>query len=171
MAGGVLALDLSSHAGWAIGRLPARPLTLMEAAVAKPPQPLSGVAHFSGEVGPFLIAFEEWMNSMFDQHRPTGVIYESPVLPTLTTPQTVMKLMGLAGVLVMVCHRRRIQWVRQAQPSTVKLYFSGSGAKGKDNVKNACRARGWTVEDDNEADALALLDYAAFLYADERRAA
>lgn len=171
MAGGVLALDLSSHCGFAVGRLPSRPLTPMEMAVVKPQQPLSGVAHFSGEVGPFLIAFEEWLNSMFDQHRPTGVIYESPVLPTLTTPQTVMKLMGLAGVLLMVCHHRRVRWVRQAQPSTVKKFICGSGRPGKDGVKNAIRSFGWAFEDDNESDSLALHCFAADLYLKERAAA
>jgi Holliday junction resolvasome RuvABC endonuclease subunit len=141
---------------------------MLEACAAKPPQPLSGVARFSGDVGPFLSSFEAWLSKMLNQHRPGGIIFESPILPAETNPATVMKLNSLAGITQMVAFRRGIRWVRSAQPSTVKKHFSGSGKKGKQNVMDACRARGWVYEDDNMADALALWDFAATLFHGEK---
>jgi hypothetical protein len=43
--------------------------------------------------------------------------------------------------------------------ATVKKYATGSGAAKKPEIIAAMRARGYAPEDDNEADALALLDY------------
>ena len=172
MAGGVLALDLSSKTGWAIGRLPEQPLTPMEMAVIKPKQPLSGVAHFHGELGLSLDAFERWLNQMVDRHAPDGLVFESPVLPKYkTTPTTVRKLMSLAGITLMICHQRKILWVKEIQPRSMKKHVSGNGGPGKENVKNAIRSFGWTYESDDEADALGLLVMAGDLYAAERRAA
>ena len=168
MAGGVLALDMSSRLGFALARLPARPLTPLEMATIRPKQPMSGVVKFSGEVGPFLANFERWLNQMLDEHQPAGIAFESPILPTITTPQTVMKLMGLASVLLMTCHKRRIGWVRQAQPATVKKFISGHGGKGKERVMAAIDSFGWRYQTDDEADALALWCFAADLYAVER---
>ena len=48
MAGGVLALDLATHTGWALGRLPRRPLLPKEARIQKPPKPQSGWGRFGG---------------------------------------------------------------------------------------------------------------------------
>jgi Holliday junction resolvasome RuvABC endonuclease subunit len=168
MAGGCMAFDLASSCGFAYGRFPQRPLTPLEMATIKPKQPLSGVVKFSGEVGPFLADFDRWLNQIMDEHRPAGVAFESPILPTITTPQTVMKLMGMAGVLLMTCHKRRIRWVRQAQPATVKKFISGHGGKGKERVMAAIRSFGWGFSSDDEADSLALFCFAADLYAAER---
>lgn len=172
MAGGVLALDLATQTGWALGRLPAQPLTHMEAAQAKPPQPLSGTVRFGRPgcpVGEFADAAEAWITRMLAEHRPDGLIYEKPVLPAKTHPETVLRLNGLAVIVLMAATRAGIAWVRCAQPSAVKRHICGNGGPGKENVQAALRARGWRFETDDEADALALLDFAAALAAKERR--
>ena len=54
--------------------------------------------------------------------------------------------------------------VRQQTVGKVRKHFIGRGdlarAPAKAAVIRACRQRGWRPVDDNEADALALLDYA-----------
>ena len=44
--------------------------------------------------------------------------------------------------------------------ATIKKNATGKGNAGKDAVMAAMRGRGFTPADDNEADALALLDWA-----------
>ena len=44
--------------------------------------------------------------------------------------------------------------------ATIKRHATGKGNAGKADVIKAVRARGFAPKDDNEADALALLDYA-----------
>lgn len=172
---GVLAIDQATLSGWAWGKLPVQPLTPLEAMAVKPPKPLSGVKRIGPKgcsIGRFLIEAEAWLNAMIDQHQPAGIIYERAILdPKLTGYDTALKLMGLAGTIEKVAAQRGISWVRGAQPSSVKKHFCGSGRPGKEGIKEACLARGWVHQDDNEADALALLDYAAHLYAQERAAA
>ena len=171
--GGVLALDLATVSGFAVGRLPARPVTPMEMAVTKPPQPISGVKRI-GEpgcsLGVFLDQAEQWGRLLFETYRPNGIIIEMPVLPARTTPSTVRKLMGLFGVFNMLAHRNGVVWVREAQPSTVKKFICGDGSPGKENVMRAISSFGWKYKTDDESDSLALWVYAADLYAKERAA-
>lgn len=173
MAGGVLALDLATRTGWACGRLLARPLTPMEAQLACPPKPASGTLRFQGAtVGAFMADAHDRLADLLSLYRPAGLIYEKPILPDRTTPETVLKLNGLAALASMLAHRAGIRWVRTAQPSKVKRHFCSSGAAGKAGVLAACTARGWTgLASDDEADALALLDYAAHLAVLERAGA
>lgn len=171
---GVLAIDQASLAGWAFGVLPLRAITPLEATVIRPPMPLSGiyrVGRAGCSVGRFLDDAEVWLHSLIDRHQPAGLIYERAVLDTkMTGYPTAQKLIGFAGLIEMVARRRKIPWVRNGQPSSVKKLFCGSGKKGKLGVLDACRARGWDVIDDNHADALALLNYAAYLAETERAA-
>ena len=44
--------------------------------------------------------------------------------------------------------------------ATIKRHVTGKGNASKDEVVKAVRARGHAPKDDNEADALALLDWA-----------
>lgn len=181
MAGGVLALDLATNAGWACGRLPARGFTPMEAATTRPPQPASGFTRIGRpgcSVGAFGDAASRWISGLLREHRPAGLIYEKPILPppdkdgnARTNPTTVMKLNGLVCIVLMEAHRAGISWVREAQPSTVKKYMCGKGGPGKGGVMGAVSAMGWRYGTDDEADALALWCFAADLYYRERNAA
>ena len=44
--------------------------------------------------------------------------------------------------------------------ATLKKFATGSGRANKDDMVQAAKARGWSPQDDNEADAQLLLDYA-----------
>lgn len=174
MAGGCAAFDLATTTGWAYGRLPRLPLTPLEAKALRPPKPLSGTVRFGREGashGAFMQAAFTWFERFFTEHRPAGLIIEDTILPADTNILTIRRLNGLYGLAHMMAHRHGVRWIRGAAPSSVKKHFCGSGRPGKDGVLEECRARGWAFSDDNEADALALLDFAASLAATERLAA
>lgn len=169
---GVLALDLSSHVGWATSKLRRIPLTPLEAKATRAAQPISGVWHNpESHVGAFLAAYEDWLLSMILKYEVRGLIFETPVLPTRTTPSTVRKLMSLAGVTQMVAHRCNIRWLREGNVMTVKKHFCGHGGGGKERMIAEAMARGWKFETSDVVDAAALLEYASTLYMNERHAA
>lgn len=167
--GGVIALDLSGKVGWCIGRLPAVPMTPIQMKAAGLPQPMSGVYRIPETlVGPYLSCFRNWITAMIVKHGIAGVIFESPVLPSKTSVQTVRKLMSLAGMTQMVAHECGIAWVREARPSTVKLHFCGHGGGGKERMIAEAIARGYSFQTDDEVDAIALWIMAADLFYRER---
>lgn len=106
------------------------------------------------------------------------VVYESPILvpgeakinakgraflQVRDTPQKLRKMYGLPFELEVECYRRSIP-VREANIGTVRANFlMGKVPRGSDDcklaVKSMARRRGWDIADDNEADALAVLDY------------
>ncbi|RPE15462.1 hypothetical protein DF122_21175 [Burkholderia pseudomallei] len=67
---------------------------------------------------------------------------------------------GFLATLTAWCEHHRIPY--QGVPvGTIKKHATGRGNAGKDEVIAAMRALGHAVTDDNEADALALLHWAA----------
>jgi hypothetical protein len=68
-------------------------------------------------------------------------------------------LYGLPAIIGTVAYLRGIYDIRKAETRDVRLHFIGSNpkrAKAKPLVMRQCRAMGWEVQDDNEADALAV---------------
>ena len=81
----------------------------------------------------------------------------------LIVTSTALLLFGFAAITHMVGHRQRVI-VRPALNPTAVKHFTGDGG-GKREVRKArvmaeCLARGWRPETQDEADALAILDYA-----------
>jgi crossover junction endodeoxyribonuclease RuvC len=140
----ILALDLSSRVGWACG-------------------PVDGEPHFGvkvigkpGEsIGKFASLFDDWLADLITSEEPTIIVFESPILPRATRPETARKLMGLAWHTELVAHRREIE-CREVQIQSVKKFFAGNGRAGKAEMIAAARRRGWKVTDDNIADALGM---------------
>jgi hypothetical protein len=148
----VLALDLASVSGWAIGE-PGQ-------------QPVHGSIRFAS-IGAsheaiFASAYH-WMGLQCDLCRPGLVIWEAP-MPTSfnrgrTTSDVTTVLYGLPAIIGTVAYLRGIYDIRKAETRDVRLHFIGSNpkrAKAKPLVMRQCRAMGWEVQDDNEADALAV---------------
>lgn len=71
---------------------------------------------------------------------------------------------GIQGVLLLWCEENGIEY-RGYSPTEIKKHATGKGNANKAAVMAAARARGWEFKDDNEADALWLLDLARRDYA------
>ena len=69
----------------------------------------------------------------------------------------------LQGVITLWAEENGIEY-RGYSPAEIKKHATGKGNAGKALVIAAAKAKGWAVGDDNEADALWLLDLAAKQY-------
>lgn len=151
----VLALDLASVTGWACGE-PGGSLEHGTIRFAS-----SGACHEAI----FARAYQ-WMNGMIGVHMPTLVVWEAP-LPTSfrrgsTNSDTTSLLFGLPAVIGAAAYENRVFDIRKADTRDVRLHFIGCNpkrTKAKPMVIRQCRAMGWDVSDDNEADALATWHY------------
>jgi len=153
LTGNILALDLATAIGWATN--PAH----------EEPDFGTEVLPSTGKnVGRFIAAYDDWLRQTIDIQKPMLVIYEQPSLFAQSTPDTVIKLNGLATHTEFICHKREIE-VRSANPSKLKKFFTGNGKAKKPDMEFAARRRGWKVRDDNQADACAVRAWAIFCYA------
>ena len=150
----LLTLDLATSTGWAAWR-PG------DSRVA------SGVVRMpkTGEdVGWFLDVFDARLRDLLTLHSPEMVVFEAPWIGPNTHQDTARKLLCLAGMTELVCRRAGLRY-REANNASVRKHFIGKGRGDrrtlKDMTMRACQQRGWDPENDDEADALALLDYAA----------
>lgn len=154
-ASGILSLDLAGRTGWAFWE-PGRNA------------PASGVYRLpltGPDVGRYLSAYRDWLFETMVRFIPETVVFEAPWIGNNTSQDTARKLMGLACVTEMVCYRRDPRpRCFEANNATVRKWWLGKGRGDRKELKRlsieACRLRGWTPEDDNEADALGLLAFA-----------
>lgn len=149
----LLALDLATVSGFAFWR------PGME-------RPLSGTLRMpkTGEdVGWFVEDYHGKLCDLLTVHQPELIIFEAPLLRATTSIDTARKLMGLALMTEFVCRQRRLKY-REANNASIRKHFIGCGRGDRKTLKamtiKACQDRGWRPVDDNEADALALADYA-----------
>lgn len=148
--GPVLALDLASRLGWALWQAPGR--------VA------SGSLKLPGRgLGHDLCAYRDWLDAQLSATKCWGVVFEAPWIGPQTSQDTARKLMGLACVTEMVATDRQVTRIAEANNATVRKHFIGRGHGPRDELKaltvRICKAMGWAVRDDNEADALAVLHW------------
>ena len=153
--GNVLALDLATMTGWAYG----------------PPGKTPAFGHLRfgkpGTSRPQLYRnFRTWLDDTWNvrDHQPDLVVYESAAIPSLmsgkTNIDTTKTLIGLCEHLEEWCHDK-IE-LREATVSQVRSFFIGKNFKAKfakPMTIEKCRAMGWAVETDDEADAVALHTY------------
>lgn len=151
----VLSLDLATNVGFAVYA----PGAGIRSGTWRVAPPATGI-------GVFLHRFDEQLTERLRLFAPTYVIFEAPWVGPQTHQDTARKLLGLAGETERVCHREGLaeRNVYEANNAAVRKHFCGKGrgprAEMKDRVIRACRERGWAPESDDEADALAVLDYA-----------
>lgn len=151
----ILALDLATNTGYALGAPGARPSSGVHR-IGRPHDTL----------GAFADDFERWLGTVIERLRPSVIYYEAPIMAAgVTTPETAIKLQGLAYHVNLLAYRARVR-CRPAHMQTVRVHFCGKGRAERKTIKglieDACRRRGWKPGDDNEADALALWDWACF---------
>lgn len=172
----VLALDLATVTGFAVGDAdyPPAPTPLEKAGGASSPAYLSGshrIAPPNTGIGQFLHRFDLWLSDQITVHAPSLVVFEAPILRDgHTAIDTARKLMCLAGHVELVCYRREVRCL-EAHLQTIKKHATGNGRAGKEEVTAAAVRRFGPVADDNEADALWLLDHAISLIRKTRKPA
>lgn len=156
----LLSLDLATRLGWAAG-------DVMEG------EPMWGSHRLpsTGEdIGTFLKAYHLWLIAKLKEVEPALVLMEAPMPGGgKTNMSTIAKLWNLCGHTEFVCAMKGIRCL-QASVNEWRPAFVGPG-KGRISkpktvaerlnypVIQACRQRGWMLEDDNEADALGLWVY------------
>lgn len=155
------AFDLASTTGFAIGSAGGEPVH----GAHKLPRTGRDYGHFGD-------AFATWLRGMLTEHKIKLVVYETPILPATTNIETLKKLYSLGTVCEMVCRRAKVD-VMETDMQTVRSHFIGKtrAPKGiepkkrrawmKARIIEACRARGWSPEDDNAADALSIWSFAS----------
>lgn len=152
----LLALDLSTHVGWAVG-LPSAD------------RPLCGVVHLGGSAGcngSRHSALVNWLADTITTHRPARIVYESPlVAPEGRATTTALLLIGLGQMVELVCYVRDLPPPLFEHAGTVRKAVMGDGRPGKGAELKAAivawaEAQGWDVRgDDNAADAAMLWHY------------
>lgn len=176
--GGILALDVASTTGWAHAERDALAAWPTGGALEGGTGPTEGVSY--GAIDLVKTAqlgygrdtlgriLHEWMcalDRLLADFDPEHVTFEAPILTRTTSLATGRRLYSLAGAVELACHRWRID-VTECNNAKVRKHFIDQGNGPRDRLKELtiarCQARGWAPLDDNAADALATLDYAAF---------
>jgi len=157
-----LALDLATHTGFALGD---------QTGII-----VSGSRRFPSygeEIGRFAFAYRSWLKAGLRRHKPEMVVYEQPILGH-TALYTARKLYGMAWETELACidlmksgDLRPDFVINEVNISDWRTHFLGKGYPRDRNgcklaVMDMCRVRGFVFEEgnDNEADAIAILDYA-----------
>lgn len=182
----IAAYDIATRSGWCVGEIGSTPEF--------------GTADFSGKqgIGEALSRCRFFLTDQITRYRPSLLCFEAPYVPVPRGPVIVRagtaaprgkgpppmnplvlrKLLGLVGLVEEIAFERGIK-CRECTTQEFTKFWTGKGAWGgrdakKDAVMRVCRARGFDVADDNQADALALWHYAEATVAPEiaaRRAA
>jgi Holliday junction resolvasome RuvABC endonuclease subunit len=165
--GVVLALDLSTHVGFAVGRDHDN----------KPPIYGGWELGKTDNLGRLLSCMMNMLEAAIAVHQPDLVIFESPIVKNQTSARALLCLCG-AGDLA--CYEHGPVECREAAAPTARKLVLGSGQffkrdgdgaimtnrKGKRLSENKvvaiawCQAQGWDPQSDDVADALVLLRYA-----------
>jgi len=146
----ILALDLGSNTGWAIRH--------SNTTIS------SGVARFNSKRfeggGMIYLRFKQWLTQIKNCADSTGTIdavYFEEVRRHAGTAAA-HAYGGFMAHLTTWCEHHDIPY--QGVPvGTIKKHITGKGNASKQEVVAAIQAKGFEPEDDNEADALALLDF------------
>lgn len=152
ITGTIIALDLATATGYAVGRPGAVP------EFGTKVLPSTG-----NDVGRYIAALEDWLTGVIDFYEPVLIVFEAPSVFMKTTPVTIEKLVGLTGETQRICYRRGVP-NRSANPSQVKKFWTGKGNAKKPDMEATARRLGFRVDDDNQADALAIWYFAVDCY-------
>ncbi|MFN3349080.1 crossover junction endodeoxyribonuclease RuvC [Pseudorhodoplanes sp.] len=144
----ILALDLGSRTGWAL-----RGAT---GAIASGTQEFRP-GRFEG-AGMAFLRFERFLADASEASGPFGVVVFEEVRAHAGT-LAAQVYGGFLAHLTAWCERHAAPYLG-VPVATIKRHVTGKGNASKDDVIKAVRARGHAPKDDNEADALALLDWA-----------
>lgn len=149
----ILALDLATKTGVAVGEPGGRPLSFTE------------VLGDTGEHhGARFAQALRMMKRLIKQYEPAYIALEAPIgVHGGGSNRRPEMLMGLRGCVMGVAHMAHIPF-EQFAVSTIRKEFLGTGKLKRVEAKRAtiarCEALGWSVKNDDEADACALWNLA-----------
>lgn len=148
----ILALDLGTNTGWALLQ-PINPWNY---------QVTSGTIsfkndRFAGGGMPYL-RFGKWLNEIKQLSNEITAVYFEEVRRHLGV-DAAHAYGGFMATLTAWCEDNNIPY-QGVSVGTIKQYATGKGNANKQAVINAIKAKGYNPKDDNEADALALMEYA-----------
>jgi Holliday junction resolvasome RuvABC endonuclease subunit len=147
----IIALDSGTKTGWA----------------TNDGETFSGIQDFSlkrGESpGMRFLMFQSWLKKMIETIKPDMIIYERAHHRGGGATEVGV---GLTTIIQTVCAEHKVEHVA-LHSATLKKHATGKGNSSKDDMMSAGKTKGWTFEDDNECDALWLLDYAKINYGGE----
>lgn len=156
----VLAFDVATAFGWAVG--------------GPHPEPVRfGCDRLPGDVGDgrLMALWADRIADLVTEHEPTQLAVEKPFIHAKFQPMQVRRWYGMLAIVQLVAWRRDLPAPIEVPSSSAKLFFTGSGKASKADVVAECRARGWAVESEDTADALAVMATALKRYIDARAAA
>lgn len=155
--GSILALDLGTSTGWA---LMSSDGTIVSGVESFRPQRFEGG-------GMRFLRFKRWLTEL--KGGGLAAIYFEEVRRHVGVDAAHV-YGGFMGTLTAWCEAHEIPY-SGVPVGTIKKHATGKGNADKEAMLAAARARGFDPADDNEADALALLDYALTLGTEIRDAA
>ena len=144
----ILSLDLGTKTGWALSN--------------KHGRILSGTAYFRPRRfeggGMRYLRFERWLNETRNIAGEIEAVYFEEVRRHLGV-DAAHAYGGFLASLTAWCEEYRLPY-EGVPVGTIKKFITGKGNAGKQAVIHAVKSLGHNPEDDNEADAIALLHYA-----------
>lgn len=142
-----LYFDLATWSGWACGDVTKRP--------AFGSWRLPSAAKFG--VGALALGFSDRFHEFMNSHRGvTNLGYEAPfIAPKIANLDAGRVIIGLSVLVDMFAMRLQMPEPIEVQPSSIKKYWTGHGRADKATMVREAKQRGYEVENDNEADAIA----------------
>lgn len=141
-----LALDMGSRCGWAIGNADEVTSGVWDIVPRRGESPGMRYLHLRAQLQTVRAAYPDLATVFYEQaHHRGGAATEYAV--------------GCVATVQAWCAEHGIEHAA-VHSATIKKHATGKGNAPKDAVMTAMRSRGFAPADDNEADALALLDWA-----------
>ncbi|MEG3640661.1 crossover junction endodeoxyribonuclease RuvC [Magnetococcus sp. PR-3] len=147
---GILALDLGTKLGWAISHNGSVG-NVDSGSVA-----FKKLDRFEGG-GITFVRFRQWLTELKDQYRDLDMVVVEQVRNHKGVDAS-HKYGGLLATVTAWCEHHQIPYT-SVGVGQIKKHWTGKGNAGKEEMIAEAKGRGFSPGDDNEADALALLDY------------
>ena len=175
MQGGILALDQATQTGLAYCTPGAKPApSWLEANAGVKGEKHYSATHTLARKGTDpvdkVIGMHQLVQDHIDIHKPKFIMMEEIFTAGNQSSQaTALITFGIAMKIEELAKRNGIR-VFDVPIGTWRSHFIGAGHGKKPNLKRIvqrrCDALGWTYRDDNESDALGILDYAIWFFTD-----
>lgn len=155
----LLVLDLATHTGFAVGT---------ERGIED--HGCHRLPNTGGDIAAFLKAYRAWLTSMIQRHLPNEVVFEMPILPSITNLATLRKLYSLAGLTELIAKDLGCR-VSEANLMDIRRHFIGTTRAPKetpkvdrrqwmkDQIGTRARQLGFRPGSEDAADAIALFSY------------